>query len=147
MTVSVETRPYFFIFCGRYSVKLGRKICGIHVFLEQELENLWWYSLKPGDFWWNGRPYTRLGPRASAPASAPRFALRSGLRSGPRAQPGVRPPIPPETPSFNETSTGFKFLLQKTRETGNFRPRCSETVHKKKGAFPLKPRDFFYRFH
>ena len=59
-------------------------------------------------------------------------ALRSGLRSGPRAQPGVRPPIPPETPGFNETTTGFKLLVQKTRETANFRPSFTETVHKKK---------------
>ena len=54
----------------------------------------------------------------------------SGLRSGPRAQPGVRPPNPPETP-------GFKFLLQKTRETANFRSSFTETFHKKKmGDFP-----------
>ena len=58
----------------------------------------------------------------------------SDLRSGPRAQPGVRPPIPPETPGFNETTTGFKFLRQKTRETTNFRPSFTETVHKKKWA-------------
>ena len=63
-----------------------------------------------------------------------------GRSGGPRAQPGVRPPIPPETPGFNETTTGFKFLLQKTRETANFRPSFTETVHKKKkmGGFPLK---------
>ena len=62
-----------------------------------------------------------------------------GLRFGPRAQPGVRPPIPPETPGFNETTTGFKFLRQKTRETPNFLPSFTETVHKKKnGRFPLK---------
>ena len=56
----------------------------------------------------------------------------SGLRSGPPAPPGVRPLIPPETPGFNETTTGFKFLLQKAHETANFRPIFTETVHKKK---------------
>jgi len=55
-----------------------------------------------------------------------------GLRFGPRAQPG--PPIPPETPGFNETTTGFKFQLQKTRETANFPLSFTETVHKKKWA-------------
>ena len=64
----------------------------------------------------------------------------SGLRSGPRAQPGVRPRTPPKTPGFNETTTGFKFLLQKTRETAIFGPSFTETFNKKKmRGFLLKP--------
>ena len=35
---------------------------------------------------------------------------------------------------FNETTTVFKFLLQKIRETATFRPSFTETVHKKKRA-------------
>ena len=53
--------------------------------------------------------------------------------------PRRRPPIPPETPGFNETTTGFKFLLQKTRETANFRPSFTETVHKKKKKWAVSP--------
>ena len=64
MRVSVETPSYFFIFSSRYSVKLGRKNGGIHVFFGVRTWNLWWYSLKPWDFWWSWRPYTRLGSRA-----------------------------------------------------------------------------------
>ena len=55
----------------------------------------------------------------------------NALRSRPRAQPGVRPPTPPKTPGFNETTTGFKFLLQKTRETAIFGPSFTETLKKK----------------
>ena len=55
-----------------------------------------------------------------------------GLRFGPHAQP--EPPIPPETPGFNETTTGFKFLTQNTRETANFCLSFNETVYKKKQA-------------
>ena len=52
--------------------------------------------------------------------------------------PSVRPAIQPETPGFNETITGFKFLLQKTRDTANFRPNFTETVDQKKKVVSLK---------
>ena len=63
----------------------------------------------------------------------------SDLRSGFRAQPGVSPPKTPKTPSFNETTTGFKFLSKKTHETALITPSFTETVNIKKGRFPLKP--------
>ena len=45
-----------------------------------------------------------------------------------------------KTPSFNETTIGFKFSTPRTRETAKFRPSFTETViKKKKSGFPLKP--------
>ena len=61
-----------------------------------------------------------------------------GRSGGPKAHRGVRPPTPPKTPGFNETTTGFKFLLQKTRETAIFGPSFNETLKKKKVRFPPK---------
>ena len=45
-----------------------------------------------------------------------------------------------KTPSFNETTIGFKFSTPRTRETANIRPSFTETVIKKKKneRFPLK---------
>ena len=43
-----------------------------------------------------------------------------------------------KTPSFNETTIGFKFSTPRTRETANIRPSFTETVIKKKERFPLK---------
>ena len=66
-----------------------------------------------------------------------------GRSGGPRAQPGVRPPTPPKNPGFNETTTGFKLLVQKTREYRKFFVRVLlNTVHKKNknmSVFHLKP--------
>ena len=59
-------------------------------------------------FWWSWRPYTRLD-----------------------SQPDVRPPTTPETHGFNETTTGFNFLLQKIRETPIFRPSFTENRQEK----------------
>ena len=45
-----------------------------------------------------------------------------------------------KTPSFNETTIGFKFSTPRTRETAKFRPSFTETViQKKMSGFPLKP--------
>ena len=44
-----------------------------------------------------------------------------------------------KTPSFNETTIGFKFSTPRTRETAKFRPSFIETVCKKKNErFLLK---------
>ena len=44
-----------------------------------------------------------------------------------------------KTPSFNETTIGFKFSTPRTRETANIRPSFTETVIQKKNErFPLK---------
>ena len=43
----------------------------------------------------------------------------------------------PKNLGFNETTPGFKFLLQKTRETAVIRQSFTETVKKKNGDFPL----------
>ena len=44
-----------------------------------------------------------------------------------------------KTPSFNETTIGFKFSTPRTRETAKFRPSFTETVIQKKNErFPLK---------
>ena len=45
-----------------------------------------------------------------------------------------------KTPSFNETTIGFKFSTPRTRETANIRPSFTETViqKKKNERFPLK---------
>ena len=47
-----------------------------------------------------------------------------------------------KTPSFNETTIGFKFSTPRTRETANIRPSFTETViqKKKNERFPLKTR-------
>ena len=46
-----------------------------------------------------------------------------------------------KTPSFNETTIGFKFSTPRTRETANIRPSFTETViQKKMSGFPLKPK-------
>jgi len=39
-----------------------------------------------------------------------------------------------KTPSFNETTIGFKFSTPRTRETAKFRPSFTETVIQKKRA-------------
>ena len=44
-----------------------------------------------------------------------------------------------KTPSFNETTIGFKFSTPRTRETANIHPSFTETVIQKKNErFPLK---------
>ena len=64
---------------------------------------------------------TRLGPRAAAPRS--------------------------KTRGFNVTTTGFKFLLQETRETAFFGSNFTETVKKNKnGRFPIKTIGFWSEF-
>ena len=53
-----------------------------------------------------------------------------------------------KTPSFNETTIGFKFSTPRTRETAKFRPSFTETVIQKKkmSGFPLKPPPLFDQF-
>ena len=50
---------------------------------------------------------------------------------------GLRPSTPPKIPGFNETTTGFKFLLEKTRETVIFGPSFTETVKKTKKKWKI----------
>ena len=57
---------HIFLFFLTVFSKTRTKNDGIHVFFRVRTWTLWWYSLKPGYFWWSWRPYTRLGPRAGA---------------------------------------------------------------------------------
>ena len=51
-----------------------------------------------------------------------------------------------KTPSFNETTIGFKFSTPRTRETAKFRPSFTETVIQKKNEwFPLKTIRWFQK--
>ena len=47
----------------------------------------------------------------------------------------------PKTLGFNETTPGFKFLLQKTRETAVIRQSFTATVKKKKAISPYTIKD------
>ena len=82
---------FFLFFHDDIHRNLDEKNGGVHVFFGVRTWHLWWYSYKPGNFWWSWTPYTRLGPRA---------------------QPGVRPLTPPnllknlrETAIFRPTFT------------------------------------------
>ena len=76
--------------------------------------------------------------RAGAPNS-----LRTETR--PESPAGCKPSNSTKNPTVSmNTTTGFKFLLQKIRETPIFRPSFTETAKKKKNeGFPLKTRRFF----
>ena len=63
---SFKEKPLFF-FLWTVSLKFGRKFAVSRVFLSRNLKHVL-VSLKLEGFWWNGRPYTRLGPRAGAAA-------------------------------------------------------------------------------
>ena len=60
-----------------------------------------------------------------------------GLGFGSHAQPG--PPIQPESPGFNETTTGLKFLLQKK----HVKPQISVRVSLKPPTHTIKKKKRF----
>ena len=74
---SGNTHIFFYFFFKVFS-ETRTKNGGIHVFFGVRTWSLWWYSFKPGDFWWSWRPYTWLGPRAGAERVFQCFFARFG---------------------------------------------------------------------
>ena len=95
---SFKGKPPFFLWT--VSVKLGRKFVVSRVFWRRNLKPVV-VSLKPG-------------------VSGGMGGLTPGWARGPERRPERSAPTPPKNPGFNETTTGFKFLLKKIREYRHF---------------------------
>ena len=114
-------RPFFFSW--RFQWNSDQK-WRFHVFFRVRTWNLWWFH-------WN------RGFLVEVEALHP---------AGPSGPAGCKASNSTKNPGFIETTTGFKLLLEKTRETAIFGPSFTETLTKKKNLrFPpntLKS-DFF----
>ena len=137
----------FFYFLFKVFSETRTKNGGIHVFFGVRTWNLWWYSFKPGDFWWSWRPYTWLGPRPGAEQRAKQPAGRNAQKNIEKRAP-LRVSGPARCKASNSTKNPrfqwnhHRFQVLTPKNTWN-RHFWSEfhwnRKEKKMWGFPLEP--------
>ena len=147
MRASVETPSFFLFFHDDIHRNLDEKNGGVHVFLAVRTWNLWWYSYKPGNFWWCWTPCTRLGPEGCKASNSTKLTQKlmwnrhfssnihwnrqekktKGFLLKPHSRPPLSPPpFPLEDSSMDSHDSGQNHLQGRNLVTS----QISKTVYR-----------------